>query len=289
MDFKLLQCVLQAHLPTLCLISDKLTLLNSLFDFCITFDSEVRWIWGRKWGIVRIAFVISRYPSNCKFCYIRILRHWVNSRRNFIHFVGAVAAEGQNQPQVKLLSSPTLLLTVLLVTRIYVLWGGTKKFLIAISVFSMVMNAAMLAISMLDVDSTRGVFEEGQNASIIYGLLTFYELVLVSLTLYKRFKWHRLERSPLVANLYRHGVIYLLCITVASMANCIAIAVLPLSRRSPQVVVHSVLASRILFNLRALQESQDVTISRPVISSRVVFGPNQYSVLELPEIENIVK
>lgn len=32
-----------------------------LFDFCITFDSEVRWTWGRKWGIMRIAFVISRY------------------------------------------------------------------------------------------------------------------------------------------------------------------------------------------------------------------------------------
>lgn len=32
-----------------------------LFDFCITFGSEVRWTWGRKWGIVRIAFVISRY------------------------------------------------------------------------------------------------------------------------------------------------------------------------------------------------------------------------------------
>lgn len=32
-----------------------------LFDFCITFDSEVRWTWGRKWEIMRITFVISRY------------------------------------------------------------------------------------------------------------------------------------------------------------------------------------------------------------------------------------
>lgn len=185
-----------------------------------------------------------------------------------IHFVGAVAAE------------------VLLVTRIYVLWGGKKRFLIAISVFSMVMNAAMLTISMLNVgkseDSTRGVLEEGRNASIVYGLLAFYELVLVSLTLYKRSQCYRLESSPLIANLYRHGVIYLLCITVASMANCVAIAVLPSSYTAlligPQVVIHSVLASRILFNLRALQEPQDVTINRPVIASQAVFAPNQYSV-----------
>lgn len=163
--------------------------------------------------------------------------------------------------------------------------------------------------------------------------------VLVSLTLYKRFKCHRLESSPLIANLYRHGVIYLLCITGESCrllsgtqpyflqwlrwrialqllrflwAICLESSgeflirfnshhiphflsgkvycltpYLKLSRRSPQVVVHSVLASRILFNLRALQEPQDVTISRPVVSSRVVFGPNQYSALELPEIENM--
>ncbi|KIK39440.1 hypothetical protein CY34DRAFT_335496 [Suillus luteus UH-Slu-Lm8-n1] len=197
-----------------------------LFDFCITFGSEVRWTWGRKWGIVRIAFVISRYLPVASFAMSvyyaiestrgGILNYWkLSAAYGVIHFVGAVAAE------------------VLLVTRIYVLWGGKKNFLIAISGFSMVMNAAMLAISMLDAgkstDSTRGVFEEGQNASIIYGLLTFYELVLVSLTLYKRFKCHRLESSPLIANLYRHGVIYLLCITVASMANCVAIAALPAS------------------------------------------------------------
>lgn len=259
-----------------------------LFDFCITFGSEVRWTWGRKWGFVRIAFVISRYLPVASFAMsvyyaIESTRGGILNHSRFsaaygvIHFVGAVAAE------------------VLLVTRIYVLWGGKKKFLIAISVFSLVMNAAMLAISMVDAgrseDSVRGVLEEGRNASIIYGLLTFYELVLVSLTLYKRFKWHQLERSPLVTNLYRHGVIYLLCITVASMANCVAIAVLPSSYTAlligPQVVVHSVLASRILFNLRALQEPQDVTMNRPVIDSRVVFVPNQSSVLELPEIENM--
>ncbi|KAJ8587234.1 hypothetical protein M405DRAFT_934853 [Rhizopogon salebrosus TDB-379] len=32
-----------------------------LFDFSITFDSEIRWTWGRKWEITRIAFVACRY------------------------------------------------------------------------------------------------------------------------------------------------------------------------------------------------------------------------------------
>lgn len=32
-----------------------------LFDFIITFDSEVHWTWGRGWGIMRIIFILSRY------------------------------------------------------------------------------------------------------------------------------------------------------------------------------------------------------------------------------------
>ncbi|KAG2744918.1 hypothetical protein P692DRAFT_20743008, partial [Suillus brevipes Sb2] len=32
-----------------------------LFDFIITFDSEVHWTWGRGWGIMRIIFIVSRY------------------------------------------------------------------------------------------------------------------------------------------------------------------------------------------------------------------------------------
>ncbi|KIK40294.1 hypothetical protein CY34DRAFT_274261 [Suillus luteus UH-Slu-Lm8-n1] len=101
------------------------------------------------------------------------------------------------------------------------------------------------------------------------------------LTLYKRFKFRKLGDSPLVTTLCRDGVIYMLCITLVSMANCISIALLPPSYTAllagPQLVAHSVLASRILFNLRAMSDLQDVvndglaTLGSGVVSQPMAF------------------
>ncbi|KAG2142950.1 hypothetical protein DEU56DRAFT_910893 [Suillus clintonianus] len=267
-----------------------------LFDFCITFDSEVRWTWGRKWGFVRIAFVISRYLPVASFamsvyCAIESTRGGILNHGRFsaayILWVLLLLKVRINFKSSFLfpdtsLGSPTR------DEDIRVL-GGQQEVLDRHIGFQHGYECSYA--NHFDVGhSVRGVFEEGRHASIIYGLLAFYELVLVSVTLYKRSRFSRFESSPMVATLYRDGVIYLLCITVAAMANCVAIAVLPSTYTAlligPQVVIHSVLASRILFNLRALQEPQDDITN---ITSDAVFVPTQHSVdyLELRGITNV--
>ncbi|KAG1719398.1 hypothetical protein EDD22DRAFT_939886 [Suillus occidentalis] len=92
--------------------SDVVIISLQLFDYCITFDSEVRWVWGRKWGIVRIAFVISRYVPIATF--VMYLYYTVKSPLGGIpkpgryiavdgtlNTLNAAAADGQNQLQVK--------------------------------------------------------------------------------------------------------------------------------------------------------------------------------------------
>lgn len=117
---------------------------------------------------------------------------------------------------------------------------------------------------------------EGQQG-VIYGLHMIFQLVLMSLTLYKRFKFYRKENGLLVATIYRDGVFYMLCITLLSVMNWIAMHMHSLSfaRRfygaGPQTVVRSVLASRILFNLREANESRDVIKNRQVASG-IVFA-----------------
>ncbi|OAX32147.1 hypothetical protein K503DRAFT_727313 [Rhizopogon vinicolor AM-OR11-026] len=208
---------------------------------------QVRWTWGRKWGITRISFVVSRY----------------------LPLVGV-----------------TLMTYFLLLVRTYVFWGCDKRFLIVISVFSMVTAAAMLTMAGIDsskvgnsTGSTRRILEVDKNAGVIYGLLMFFELGLLSLTLYKRFKTHRLGNTPIVVTIYRDGVIYMLCITLVSMLNCIVIFALPSSYNAlligPQVVAHSALASRILFNLRAMDGSRDVVMSGHGVSDLVFAQPIQ--------------
>ncbi|KAG1844508.1 hypothetical protein DFJ58DRAFT_26927 [Suillus subalutaceus] len=247
-----------------------------LFDFCITFDSEVRWTWGRKWGIVRIAFVISRYvPILCVAMY---LYYTVKSTHRGIPNPGVfIAVNGT----ITTLGSAAA--DVLLVARTYVFCGGEKRILIAISLFGTATIAAILTIiSVVASKSTNpecGAWEGQQG--IIYGLYMIFQLVLMFLTLYKRFKFYQMENSPIVATIYRDGVFYMLCITLLSVMDWVAILMHPLSytRRfygaGLQTVVRSVLASRILFNLRAANESRDVVINWSVASGMIFAQPIQ--------------
>lgn len=185
---------------------------------------------------------------------------------------------------------------LLLVVRTYVVWGCDKRFLTVTLTFTTVVSAAVLVISDVDAsesgDST-GVFVAGRNTSLIYGLLMLVELVLMTLTLYKRFKSFRLEGSLLVATLCRDGIISILCITLVSMANCISVILLPPSYTAllagPQLVAHSVLASRILFNLREMSDLQDgVTndIILGVVSQPIAFETPPYTDPELWDFTN---
>ncbi|KAG1788476.1 uncharacterized protein HD556DRAFT_1447874 [Suillus plorans] len=83
------------------------------------------------------------------------------------------------------------------------------------------------------------VFEGAHSSALPYALLLFFEIVLMSTTAFLR---------------YRHY----LGSHMISTINVIIIAVLPLSYsemlNTPQIVAHSVLASRILFNLQESME-----------------------------------
>ncbi|KAG2353323.1 hypothetical protein BDR07DRAFT_1496461 [Suillus spraguei] len=34
-----------------------------VFDYCLTIPQEVQLIWGKKWGIIRVAFTLTRYAT----------------------------------------------------------------------------------------------------------------------------------------------------------------------------------------------------------------------------------
>ncbi|OJA11962.1 hypothetical protein AZE42_07241 [Rhizopogon vesiculosus] len=275
-----------------------------LFDYTITFSSEVnansiysyyrnltrhqvRWTWRRKWGFTRIVFVVSRYLpfvtlAMTIYYTIESTRGGVPNYSSFsvaydgVHYSGILAAESKYH-------------LVLLLTRTYVFWGCQRRFLIALVVFTTVIFTAMLGIASMSSSktgvTTTGVYEDGWNASIMYGLLMFYELF------YRRFKVYSMQGNPVIAAVYRDGVVYMLCIALVSMINCIVIVVLPLAYSTlfdgPQIVAHSVLASRIMFNLREANESQDRATFRSSISHPFAFRTPTYTTGNL-ELEDLV-
>ncbi|KAG1868392.1 hypothetical protein F4604DRAFT_1950814 [Suillus subluteus] len=227
-----------------------------IYDYFVTLHSEVQWAWGRKWGIIRIAFTISRYVpfAGALMTSYSAVKTWgtqdcapFNDAVNGIHFLGIIASEG------------------LLISRVYAFSGNKRAYLItllsfglAILVTCVILSAAPINFNIPEPVTPPCVLEGARSSAIPYVLLTFFETVLMSTTAILRYRHYLGSHSVLVKNIYRDGLLYMFCIMMISTANVIVIVVLPISYsemlNTPQIVAHSVLASRILFNLQAGRE-----------------------------------
>ncbi|KAG1805866.1 hypothetical protein EV424DRAFT_257292 [Suillus variegatus] len=230
-----------------------------IYDYFVTLHSEIQWTWGRKWGIVRTAFTISRYApfAGALMTSYSAIKTWgtqdcipFNDAVNGIHFLGIIAAEG------------------LLIVRVYAFSGNKKAYLVfllsfglAILLGSVVLSAAPINLDIPGPVTPPCAFVGSLRISsaLPYGLLMFFEIVLMSITVFLRYS-HYLgsHSSALVKSIYRDGLLYMICITMISTVNMIVTVVLPLSDteilNTPQIVAHSVFASRILFNLQMSRE-----------------------------------
>lgn len=221
-----------------------------IYDYFITLPSEVQWTCGRKWGVVRTTFTVSRYVpfAGAAMTLYSAFKTWgtqnclpFNDAANGMHFLGIIASEG------------------LLIARIYGFSGNNNICLIVLLSFSSVIltMAVILSAAPMNLNIPRVsppcVFEGARSSALPYGLLLFFEIVLMSTTAFLRYRCYLGSHSSLMKRIYRDGLLYMFCIMMVSAANVIVIAVLPLSFSdmldAPQIVMHSVLASRILFSL----------------------------------------
>ncbi|KAG2065279.1 hypothetical protein BDR04DRAFT_1108733 [Suillus decipiens] len=239
-----------------------------VYDYFITLHSEVQWIWGRKWGIIRTAFTISRYApiAGALMTSYSAFKTWgmqnctpFNDALNGIHFLGFIASEG------------------LLICRVYAFSGKQKAYLIillsfglVILVTSVILSAAPINFSISGPVPPPCMFEGTRRSALPYALLTFFEIVLMCTTVFLRYRHYLGSHTALVKSIYRDGLLYMFCIMMISTGNVIVTAVLPLSYHEmlniPQIVTHSVLASRILFNLQANRETYQFTNSIELLS-----------------------
>ncbi|KAG2121818.1 hypothetical protein BD769DRAFT_1477363 [Suillus cothurnatus] len=231
-----------------------------VFDYCLTIPQEVQLIWGRKWDVIRVSFTLTRYATLMGTAMTTYAA--VTDRSNYrsvrLHLISIIAAEG------------------LLIFRTYAFWSQSKKLLVFLLIFAGFSIAGAVGVSEVvsilrlinspGYDPTGCVFGSGRRSAIQYSFLILYELVLMILTIYKRLNFYKGIRSRLVSTLYRDGMIYMTCITMVSFANIIIALVVPGTYTNildaPQLVIHGVLASRILFNLRQSRESDSIIIDR---------------------------
>ncbi|KAG2138466.1 hypothetical protein DEU56DRAFT_334634 [Suillus clintonianus] len=224
-----------------------------IFDFCITFQDEVQWTWNRPWGITRVIFVISRYlpfvgSGLTAYAALRVSGPCPPSlEENIIHIISIVAAEG------------------LLVIRTWAFWKKSRRMLIGLSIYSVVTIIGAVSMNVLpnhqlistDASAIPGPcgFESSRNAALVYSILALFECVILFLTAYKKFSDYREIDSSIITTVYGGSMFYMLGIITITVTNVIIDAVLPVGFTNVfdtlQLVIHSVLASRIVFHLRS--------------------------------------
>ncbi|KAG1718231.1 hypothetical protein EDB19DRAFT_990561 [Suillus lakei] len=189
-----------------------------IFDYCITFQEEVRWTWCRPWGLTRIIFTISRYLPFLR-C-VSTVQCTTSLAENIIHIISIVAAEG------------------LLVIRTWAFWKMSKRVLIGLLTYSAVTIIAVVAVNVSPnhqlipggASTIPGcVFESSRNAAVVYAILAVFECVILILTraAYKWFQDCREIRTSIITTVYGGSMLYILCIIAITVTNVIIDAVFP--------------------------------------------------------------
>ncbi|KAG1894701.1 uncharacterized protein F5891DRAFT_711995 [Suillus fuscotomentosus] len=237
-----------------------------IFDFCITFQDEVKWTWTRPWDIIRVIFTISRYlpfigSGLTAYAALRVSGPPAPSlAENIIHIIGIVAAEG------------------LLVVRTWAFWRKSRRVLIGL-----VTVIAAVSINVLPnhhlisagVSTIPGQdFYSSRNAALVYAILALFQCVILALTAYKKFGDYRKIESSIINTIYGGSIFYMLCIIAITVANVIIDAVFPIGYTNMldtlQVVIHSVLASRIMFHLRSSHHACEMHASSMLMMSEAI-------------------
>ncbi|KAG2079100.1 hypothetical protein BDR04DRAFT_1226223 [Suillus decipiens] len=228
-----------------------------IFDYFLTLEPEVRWTWNRRWNTTRVIFVISRYMAFVAAgmtSYAAIATRANEDCSNFsrasnaIHIISIVAAEG------------------LLIIRTYVFWKQNKKLLVVLLVSAAICIACAVSITQVASDllatpvdpsappTSNCTFQAGRTSAIQYGFLIVYELLLLSLMVFKKNRDYKNSKSRLVKAVFQGGMQYITAMVFVSLANILIMSVVPASYNMlmnlPQLVLHSMLASRVLFSLR---------------------------------------
>ncbi|EGO19119.1 hypothetical protein SERLADRAFT_418708 [Serpula lacrymans var. lacrymans S7.9] len=211
-----------------------------IYDYCITLGAEVLWIWGRRWDITRVTFTVARYLAflgAILTVYSAVTTRTGNCSpfsdvNNVIHIFAIVAAEG------------------LLIQRTYRFWNGSKRLLVWLLGFTVILIVIVVVvpnlvhISHIYSDPGGCIFVGNRTDIIMYGALLLYQFILICLIIC----------SPMTMNIYRDTLMYIACITSITIINTGVVASVPAGYISMfatlQMVLHSVLSSRILFNLR---------------------------------------
>jgi len=257
-----------------------------IYDTVINFTDEVNFIWLKPWSFGKVLYIITRY---CAFVDVFSI-FWY-------FFRSTLTPESCRSGYEVMMWSSTFGIIVselVLIIRTYTIWGRGTLVLIYLSITELA--AITVAVFELDMSLKSTTFIPSPSPGVVacvptlgdnrvfvtYCVVMGVDLNLLCLTLYKGLSQWRRNSEPLIHILYRDGVFYLVALFLISMADAIVVFKLFNSPYyyilfEPQRVLHGIIASRIVLNLRKAMDVTEVqtTVSksfRDVFAESMIFA-----------------
>lgn len=232
------------------------------WDFALTFNDEIEYIWKRRWNTMRVLYTVTRYfiPVSISVNSITLFHPTISPRScDIVTRIGATFA---------LVAISAMM--VLLLVRVWVMWDKSTWMLVAllalfsgmqiVSVTSIITAAhRMHAIENPLPGIMTGCVVPSTNQPdwfrvLLSGLI--YETIVFSLTVYQAWRsYKRSMRTPLLAHLVRDGALYFLVVAVVVLLTLIGTtytATLPAALGSGMYIsVMSSMCCRLVLRLRS--------------------------------------
>lgn len=231
-----------------------------VYDYFLTLDREVRLVWGAKWNITKILFVLTRYPV------------FADSAMVLYHNVGHNLSTRMCKSMYNVTGWMFLwgigIAELILIIRTWAIWGRDAR--IGLGLFagfiglwianSYFLNEFLTSLKFLPAQSISPFLQgclpvAGGNVLYIdFVLLMVFETIVLALTVIKMVYSFRKSTSPVVISLYRDGILFYIYLFAISLVNVVVLLTTPREYAnllsSLQRSLHSMLSARLLLNLR---------------------------------------
>ncbi|KAF7368003.1 hypothetical protein MSAN_00866100 [Mycena sanguinolenta] len=259
-----------------------------VFDYCLTFGMEATLIWPARTSFLRTLFFLARYTP---FFDVPMTLYYSLAPNIALHNCLSLNVVSTSMGAFGIAIGELILLV-----WAYALSGCLRMVLIVFGTIYLIEVLSTVVLIGLYLRSLRfgppllsaipGCNETGSNSLLIgvsFTLALFNEIVLISYTLWLGYKKYRRLRNPFIVTMYRDGITYFLLLFLGYAAN---FTILFAGEGELQEllttfvrVMHSVLCSRVLLNVREVERRRaEESIGRPVTTSLgITFADDVYA------------
>ncbi|KAF8516403.1 hypothetical protein JB92DRAFT_2910918 [Gautieria morchelliformis] len=232
------------------------------YEYFLTLDREVFYVWGSSWSFGKIIFFWNRYSPVVD----TVLAIYTLAGAKDPHICPPLATA-----TAWAFVSGMFVTEIILAMRTYAIWGARRSILVFLVVFTLAVFASASVLTQRFLDSLIFIqippFIESLGVNLVcaplpprgqasFEFMVFMvnQAVIAALTLYRGLQQYRTTHNPMIKTMFQDGLLYYVYTLILSVAN-VAVAVnAPVEYgvllELPLRVVSSICCTRVLLNIR---------------------------------------